>query len=109
MTGTIIAFAAWCVMGCVFICMGIYSLFAKKAVGFWANAKVFEVTDIKKYNAAAAKLFCAYGIVFILLGLPLLSGQNSVWIIFSMIGVMAETVAAMVIYTIVIEKKYRKN
>ena len=78
-------------------------------MGFWANAELFEVTDIKKYNRAMAKLFSTYGIFFILLGIPLLSGQNSPWIILSILGGMLETIIAMVVYTTVIEKKYRKK
>ena len=78
-------------------------------MGFWANAKMFEVTDVKKYNAAMGKLFCAYGVIFIILGLPLMSGQNSALILISVFGVMAETIAIMAIYIIVIEKKYKKK
>ena len=44
---------------------------------------MFEVKDRKKYNAAVGKLFSVFGIVFILLGLPLLAGQNSPWIFLS--------------------------
>lgn len=78
-------------------------------MGFWANAKVFEVSDVKKYNRAVAKLFGAFGIVLIVLGLPLLAGQNSAWAMLSIVGVMMESIAAMVVYTVVIEKKYRKK
>ena len=49
------------------------------------------------------------GVVFIILGLPLLSKENVMLIIFSSIGVMIEVIVAMVIYTIVIEKKYKKK
>jgi hypothetical protein len=77
-------------------------------VGFWVNAGKFEVTDVKKYNGAVGKLFIGYGIVFILLGLPMLSGQNSPWIILSIGGIMVESMGSMIIYTVVIEKKYRK-
>ena len=56
-----------------------------------ANADVFEVTDIKKYNHAVAKLFCIFGIVLIVLGIPLLA------------------IIAMVVYSLVIEKKYKKS
>ena len=109
MTELLIAFGIWCLTGCFFIGMGIFAAFSKKAVGFWSNVKMFEVTDVKKYNAAMCKLFCTMGVVFILLGVPLLSGQNSVWIIFSVIGVMFETIVAMFIYITVIEKKYKKK
>ena len=78
-------------------------------MGFWANAKMFEVTDVRKYNAAMGKLFIGFGMIFIILGLPLLSGQNSALIILSAFGVMAEVILMMAIYTIVIEKKYKKK
>ncbi len=111
MTETAIAFLIWCALGLLFIGMGIYAFFTKKPqpMGFWANAKMFEVTDVKKYNAAMGKLFCAYGVIFIILGLPLMSGQNSALILISVFGVMAETIAIMAIYIIVIEKKYKKK
>ena len=109
MTGLYIAFLIWSVVGCLFIGVGIYSFFAKKPAGFWANAEMFQVIDLKKYNRAVGKLFCAFGIVFIILGLPLLSGQNSPWIFLSSLGVMIECIAIMTIYITVIEKKYKKK
>lgn len=111
MTGMMIAFVVWGVLGLLFIGMGIYAFYNKKAtpMGFWANAEMFEVTDVKKYNRAMGKLFCTYGVVFMLLGLPLFAGQNSGWIILSVLGVMAESIVTMGIYTVVIEKKYKKK
>ncbi len=109
MTGNVLGFVIWAIVGCFFIGLGVFALSSKKPVGFWANAKVFEVIDVKKYNGAVAKLFCVYGIVFILLGLPLLSGQNSPLILISVIGVMVETIITMAVYTTVIEKKYKKQ
>ena len=109
MTGRIIGFVIWSVVGCLFIGLGIYSFFAKKPMGFWANAQMFEVTDRKKYNVAVGKLFIIFGIVFILLGLPLLAGQNSPWIFLSVLGALLECIAAMVVYTVVIEERYRKK
>lgn len=109
MTELFIGFMIWSAVGCLFIGLGIYSFFAKKAVGFWANAEMFQVTDIKKYNRAVGKLFCIFGIVFIILGLPLLSGQNSAWILLSVLGVMIECITIMMVYTTVIEKKYKKK
>ena len=111
MTEMMLAFTIWSIIGLLFIILGIYAFFSKKAqpMGFWANAKMFEVTDVRKYNAAMGKLFIGFGIVFIILGLPLLSGQNSALIILSVFGVMAEVILMMAIYTIVIEKKYKKK
>lgn len=108
MSGTIIGFIIWCMTGGFFIALGIFALFSKKPVGFWANAKMFEVNDLKKYNRAMCKLFCTMGSVFIALGLPLLLGQNSPWILLSVIGTMLEVIIAMMVYIIVIEKKYKK-
>ena len=111
MTEMMLAFTIWSIIGLLFIILGIYAFFSKKAqpMGFWANAKMFEVTDVRKYNAAMGKLFIGFGMIFIILGLPLLSGQNSALIILSVFGVMAEVIIMMAIYTIVIEKKYKKK
>ena len=101
----------YCLCHCrlFFIGIGIFSFRAKKAVGFWANAEMFEVNDMKGYNHAMGKLWCVFGIVFILLSTPLLDGQNSPLVLISIVGIMVETIVIMVIYTQVIEKKYRKK
>ena len=111
MTEMMLAFTIWSIIGLLFIVLGIYAFFSKKAqpMGFWANAKMFEVTDVRKYNAAMGRLFIGFGMIFIILGLPLLLGQNSALIILSAFGVMAEVIIMMAIYTIVIEKKYKKK
>ena len=102
------AFLVWSLAGCALIGLGLYALFAKKAIGFWANVKMFPVTDVKKYNRAMAKLFCIFGFVFILLGIPLLSEQDTAWVMLSSLGVMGEVIVAMAVYTIGIEKRYKK-
>ncbi len=104
-----LAFILWALFGCFFIVLGIYTHNAKKAVGFWANAELFPVENIKAYNRAMEKLWYVYGTIFILLGLPLLDGQNSPLIFLSVVGVMIETIAVMAFYTLVIEKKYRRK
>ena len=109
MPETLIGFGIWCIVGFFFIALGIYALFSKKEVGFWANAEMFQVTDVKKYNKAMCKLFCIMGVVFIFLGMPLLRKETTLWILFSCVGVMAEVIVAMIIYTTVIEKKYKKK
>ncbi len=109
MAGRIIGLIIWGLTGLLFVGMGIYAFFSKKPMGFWANSEMFEVTDAKKYNSAVAKLFCAFGIVFILLGLPLLAEENPALIILSVLGTMLETIVMMAIYVTVIEKKYKKK
>ena len=109
MPGRIIGFIIWSTMGFLFVCLAVYSCFSKKAMRFWANADAFEVTDKKKYNHAVAKLFFIFGIVLIVLGIPLLVGQNSPWILLSVTGLVMESIIAMVVYSLVIEKKYKKS
>ena len=107
----LIAFIIWAIMGVLFIVMGIYDLTSKKekSFGFWANAKVVPIEDVKGYNRALGKLWCVYGVLFTLIGLPLLDGQNSGLIIISILGTMLISIGAMVVYEVVIEPKYRKK
>ena len=109
MSGAIIGFIGWTVVGFIIICIGIIAFFSKKAVGFWANIKAISVKDIKGYNHATGKLFICYGIIFVFLGIPLLIGQNNPYILLSIFGVMIETIATMTIYSLVITKKYESN
>ena len=104
-------FMIWAICGAAFIVLGIYDSLSKREVafGFWANAETFPVTDVKAYNKAVGKLFCVFGIVFIILGIPLLGEQNSPLILLSIVGTMFEVIAAMVVYVTVVEKKYRKK
>ncbi len=107
--GNMIGFMIWVVVGCLIIGMGISAFFRKKVVGFWANVEVEPMNDVKKYNCAMGKLLIAYGVILILLGLPMLSGQNSPFIILSVLGIMVETIAAMAIYNLIIVRKYKKK
>ena len=106
MSGAEIGFIGWAVVGLAIICIGIRAMFSKKAVGFWANTNPIPVKDIMGYNRATGKLFISYGIIFVILGTPLLSGQNSPYVLLSALGVMFETIATMAIYSLVVEKKY---
>ena len=108
-----IAFIIWLFVGIALIALGIFDCTAKTAVpfGFWSNAKSISVdeTDVPKYNKAVGKLWMVYGILLILFGLPLLAGQNSPWIIITILGTMVESILAMAIYVIVIENKYKQR
>lgn len=105
-----LAFIIWSIVGIFFVALGIYDILSKKQVpfGFWANAEPQPMKDVRGYNRAVGLLWCVYGVVFILLGLPLLLGQNSPLVIVSILGAMAESIVAMAVYTVVIEKKYSK-
>lgn len=107
---SIIGFVIWCIVGGFFIGIGISSFFSQRPVGFWANVKMCEVNDTGNYNKAMGKLFCIFGIVFIILGLPLLlAGQNSPMVFLSIAGCMVLVISVMVIYELVIMKKYCKR
>ena len=104
-----IAFILWALCGVIFIGFGVFTLFAKKPMGFWANARMFDVKDVKGYNRAVALLWFIFGAVFITLGLPLLQDGNSPYLMLSVVGVMMEAISAMIVYTLVIDKRYRKK
>lgn len=103
-----LGFIIWAFVGIAVIAIGIFA-FSEKAVGVWANIEMFEVTDYKKYNYAVGKMLCIFGVVFIILGFPLLSRQTAPFILFSTVGIIIETIIAMAFYTRIIEKKYRKR
>lgn len=105
------AFVIWALVGVFFVGMGIYDIIAKKEkpAGFWANAEQFPVADVRAYNKAVGKMWCVYGIVFILLGIPLLAGQNSPYVLLSIAGMLFASIGTMVVYVLMIEKKYRKK
>lgn len=96
------AFIIWCIISCLFIGIGISCLFAKRAVGFWANSKVPEIKDVKKYNRAMCIFWILFGAIMMLLGLPLLAGQNSALALISCGGVVMEIIISMIVYTLYI-------
>lgn len=110
MNGNRIGFIIWAIVALIIIGLGIRALLSKKeiAFGFWANTEPPSVKDVKGYNRAIGKLFIIYGVILIVLGLPLLKGQNSPYILLSILGVVMETIAIMVIYSLCVEGKYKE-
>ena len=102
-----LAFSIWC--GCfgLFAALGLFCFFSRKPVGFWANAKPFAVSDVRGYNRACGWLWLGYSLLGILTGLPLLQPQNSPLVLLSVLGVVADTLALVLLYVLVIERKYR--
>lgn len=104
-----IIFSIWALVGLIPIALGIYAFNSSKAINFWANIKTTkDVSDVQSYNKAVAKLWWIFGIIFILLGLPLLSGENSPLIIFSVLGTMFDCIFLMIMLR-KIEIKYKKG
>lgn len=104
----LIGFAVWLAVGMLFIGNGLLCFRARKATGFWANAKTPPIKDVRAYNRAMGKLWCVYGTMLIVFGIPMLLGSG-VWIMASIVGVMVQTIGVMIFYTLKIEKKYRKE
>lgn len=111
MEGTAIAFIIWESIGAVIVLGGIYTMHSKRTrpFGFWANAEVFEVKEVKAYNKDLGKLWIVFGILFALLGMPFLAGQNSGYVAITILGTMILAVFTMAVYVIKIEGKHRKN
>lgn len=103
------AFIIWASIGCLLAGIGVRDFFAKKPVGFWANAETMKVNDVRGYNRATGKLFIGYGIVLIFLGLPLLKEQDMPLILLSVFGTVFATITMMVIYSVYITNKYEKK
>lgn len=101
------AFILWTLCCCLLLGIGVSSFFAKKPVGFFANAKPFPVKNVKGYNRACGILFICYSLVCMAAGIPLLFPQNSIVILFSVGGMVIATIALILVYVLVIEKKYR--
>ena len=108
MTEGIIAFIIWIMVSLVFVVIGIYDLRAKEVVGFWSNGKkpIVQEENLKAYNRAVGSLWIAFAVVFMLLGLPLLAGDNSPLIVVTLLGSLVSIVVLMAVYVLVIEKKY---
>lgn len=102
-----IGFIIWMGVGILLFALGIYCFFAKKQVGFWANAKSPKVHDVKAFNRAVGKLWLVYAVIFCVLGLPMLLPQPSVAILLSVVGVVIEIVVLIAVY-MKIEQKYSK-
>lgn len=107
----LLSFIIWAIIGLAFLIMGIYILNCKKTApfGFWANANTSPIENVTSYNRALGILWCVYGILFILIGIPLLLEQIPGLIIIPILGTLFITIAAMVVYVIAIEGRYRKK
>lgn len=103
-----LGFLMWICGGCLFLFLGLWAWRSQKAVGFWANIKTLPMKDVKAYNRAVGKLWTVYGIVFMLLGVPLLTG-SPLGIMITILGTMAECIVAMAVYLLVIQNKYERK
>ena len=102
-----IGFVIWSLVSAVLFGNGVSAWTSKKPVVFFTGVKPPEVKDTKKYNHSIAVLWFVYAILIEICGIPLLLfEQNSVGFIPAILGVVAITIALLIVY-LQIEKKYR--
>ena len=101
------AFLLWCDCFLLFLILGIFCYFSRKQVGFFANIKPFPVKDVRAYNRSCGRLWMGYSLVGMVLGFPLLDGQNSALVLLSVLGVMGDTLGLILLHILVIEKKHK--
>lgn len=105
----LLAFIIWSMCALLFLIIGISSKISKKPAGFFSNCKAPEVTDVKKYNNAVAKIWFVAAVIFELLGVPfLVLEQNSPIFILIMLPIPFLIILMVVVY-LKIEAKYRKK
>ncbi len=95
------AFGIWLTASVLFAGIGLTAWNAKKAVRFWSITQQIQVRDVRKYNRAVAKMWFVFAGLFAVAGLPLLGGQNSPWIICSILGSMFLSIGMMFFFLMI--------
>ena len=117
MTEMSMAYLIWLACALLFVILGIYNLSNAdkgKVFGFYNMSpppKAEDLTDVVAYNRAVGKLLIGAGIVFALLGLPLLFSDSNAALIVSVgvLGSIAWVIGMVLIYELKIMKKYRRK
>ena len=109
MNENLLNFIIWAISGCLIIAIGISCFFSKKQAGFWANVNPPKVKDIKGYNYATGKLLVLFGVLLIVLGVPILFDKSSLFMLLSIIGALILTIATIAVNVLYIEEKYREK
>lgn len=103
-----LAFAIWLLISLLFVALGFRAFRSEKPAGFWANAPVEEMRDVRAYNAAVGKLFIAGGLTFALTGLPLLL-PNPAFALLSVLFAALWVIGLMAAYELGVARRYRKG
>ena len=105
MTG---GFIIWTLVSLVLAGIGVWALRSEKAVGFFAGVNPPEVSDVRRYNRAVAKLWFVYAALFELLGLPFLLARHHSAAFLCCFGAAPLSLGLMLAYHCILEK-YRKK
>ena len=117
MTEMLLAYLIWLACAALFVVLGVVDLanaHKGKPFGFYNISpppKAENLTDVTAYNRAVGKLLIGAGLVFALLGLPLLAeGDNAALVVLvPCLGTVAWVIGMVLVYELVIMKKYRKK
>ena len=112
-----IAYLIWLACALLFVVLGVIDIANAskgKVFGFYNISpppKAESLTDVVAYNRAVGKLFIASGLIFALIGLPLLlAGDNAAIIVLvGTLGSIAWVISMVLAYELIIMKKYRKK
>lgn len=103
----IIAFVIWSMVSLLFFMISLSTWRAKREVGFFNGVKPPKMKNAIAYNHAVAKLWFVFGIIFEILGIPLLFiEQNSPIVFLIVIGVILLIIGTIIVY-LRIEQKHR--
>ena len=112
----LIAYIIWVACAMIFVAIGLYDICNAdkgKVFGFYNMGpppKAENLTDVVAYNRALGKLLIGAGVVFALIGLPLLFDSNvGIIVLVSMLGSVAWVIGMVLVYELGILKKYRKK
>ena len=97
------------IIGFAMICVSIYYYFAKKPVTIYNNSNppgVDQITNVRSYNHATARLMLVYGAIFIFEGLVITNKLMCFFLV--VLTVMPGIVVVMAIFESFILKKYLK-
>ena len=112
----LIAYIIWVACAMIFVVIGLYDICNAdkgKVFGFYNMGpppKAENLTDVIAYNRALGKLLIGAGVVFALIGLPLLFDSNAgIIVLVSMLGSVAWVIGMVLVYELKIMKKYRRK
>lgn len=97
------------IIGMMMFAVALYDAFSTKPISIYNQGKpphASELTDVKKYNQATAKLMFMYGCVFIIEGL-FLSSEPLICMVVGILTIMPGIVIVIAIYESIIIKKYK--
>ena len=112
----LIAYIIWADCAMIFVVIGLYDICNAdkgKVFGFYNMGpppKAENLTNVIAYNRALGKLLIGAGVVFALIGLPLLFDSNvGIIVLVSMLGSVAWVIGMVLVYELKIMKKYRRK